>query len=454
MIEKINGKKKLLFHCFIVSLFLILVYSRFVGLNWGLPYPMHPDERNIATAIQQLSCQPPIISLNLPKSIFGNWEPFSWIKIIKPFDFSNCFNPHFYAYGQFPLFLGYLIVYILKFFDGDMGFPISFQEAVISLRTISAAASIINAFILFKIIKLFFNKFSQLFVLLVLIFSPYAIQFAHFGTTESLLMMFYSAIIYYSLLFFDKKINTLSFVINSSVLVGLSLATKVSSLIFLITPFLVLLFNVEFLKQKTSVFLSKNSIYLYGYRLMNKIMDLIILLFISLIVFFIFSPHSFINFKDFISSMNYESDVALGNSLVFYTRQFFKTQPFYFQSEKVFPYALGWPTFFLGSLGFIGLSLKDNKINLLRFALLIYFVPSAMIYAKWSRFMAPIFPIITIFAIIFISKIKDQILKIHIKYQKFYFFICHFAFYILIFALIYKKSYYISMKSETRVCQN
>ena len=85
MLEKINGKKKLLLHCFIASLFLVLVYSRFVGLDWGLPYPMHPDERNMATAIQSLNCG---IS-----------------------NFKECFNPHFFAYGQFPLYLGYLIVY-------------------------------------------------------------------------------------------------------------------------------------------------------------------------------------------------------------------------------------------------------------------------------------------------------------------------------------------------------
>ncbi|MFA6533208.1 MAG: glycosyltransferase family 39 protein [Patescibacteria group bacterium] len=451
MLEKINGKKKLLFHCLIALLFLILIYSRFVGLNWGLPYPMHPDERNMAMAIEQLRCQPPVISLNLPKSIFGNWEPVTtWLKIVRPFDFLNCFNPHFFAYGQLPLYLGYLVVYILKFFDGDLGFPINFQEATISLRIISAVTSVINVFILFKIIKLIFNfQFSklatQLLIFLILIFSPYAIQFAHFGTTESLLMMFYSAIIYYSLLFVDKKIDTLSFVVNSSILVGLSLATKVSSLIFLITPFLVLLFNVEFLKQKSSALISKNSIYLYGYKLMNKMMDLVILVFISLIVFFIFSPHNFINLKDFISSMNYESDVALGKSLVFYTRQFFSTKPFYFQLEKIFPFALGWPAFILGSLGFIGLSWKDKKINLLRFAFLIYFIPSAMIYAKWSRFMAPVFPIILIFAILFILNIKNKILKIHIKYQNFYILICNFAFCVLIFAMILPGISYLSI---------
>ena len=44
--------KRILF----ILLFAMLLYSRFVNLSWGLPYPMHPDERNMANAIQQLQC--------------------------------------------------------------------------------------------------------------------------------------------------------------------------------------------------------------------------------------------------------------------------------------------------------------------------------------------------------------------------------------------------------------
>ena len=113
---KINGKVFSFIIWFIVIG--ILVYSRFVNLGWGLPYPMHPDERNMVTAIQQLNCQSPIVELNLPTSMSGNWEPVtSWVKIIKPLDLLNCFNPRFFAYGQFPVYFGYIIAFFLKFFD-------------------------------------------------------------------------------------------------------------------------------------------------------------------------------------------------------------------------------------------------------------------------------------------------------------------------------------------------
>jgi len=393
--KKINGKHYLVigYRLLVIGLFILLAYSMFVNIGWGLPYPMHPDERNMANAVHQLNCKFPISNFQFPNKFQFSIN-----------NFQNCFNPHFFAYGQLPLYLGYIITFLLN------------VDATIGLRIISAIASVISFIVIIKIIKIITKKESPFLTLissLLIIFSPYAIQFAHFGTTESLLMIFYLIIIYFSLLFVDRKISTLSFVINISMFVGLSMATKVSSLLFLIPPFTVLLFNTISLKKKNSIISSKNSVIFYLYVLMSKIIDVFILGFLSFVVFCIFAPHNLLNFNDFISSINYESDVALGRSLVFYTRQFFDTIPILFQFEEVFPYVFGWPVFILGALGFAGLSWKDKMINFLRFAFLIYFIPSAIIYAKWSRFMAPIFPLITIFAILFILKIKIiKIIKI------------------------------------------
>ena len=405
MIEKINGKKKLLFHCFIVSLFLVLVYSRFVGLDWGLPYPMHPDERNMANALQQLQCKFPIIS---PSTSLMT-------------SFQNCFNPHFFAYGQFPLYIGYLLIWVYKGFKNFGSLIIGFEEAVMSLRLISAVASIINVFILVKIINLILKKNETLLIILILTFSPFFIQFSHFGTTESLLMLFYSLIIYLSMQMLEFR-TTAYEVIWLAMISGLTVATKVSSILFLTVPIIAFISKIKDQKLKLHIKIQKFLIFCFCFML-------------CILIFVIFfSPHNFINFKDFISSMNYESDVALGKSLVFYTRQFFNTVPVWFQLTKVFPYVLGWPVFILGGLGIIIMSWKDKKINLLRSAFLVYFIPSAMIYAKWSRFMAPIFPLLLIFAILFLfklkyllfnnnwinSKFKIQNSKVQVKSQKFF----------------------------------
>lgn len=348
--KKINGKViTIITWSLVIGL---LVYSRFINLGWGLPYPMHPDERNMVDAIGRLRL-------------------------------ADNFNPHFFAYGQLPLYLGYLISYVFK------------TQATLSLRIISAIASIINAVIIIKIIKVILKKDSELLSAIsypIIIFSPYAIQFAHFGTTESLLMMFYSLSIYYCLLFIQEEIHISKFIILNSLVCGLALATKVSSAIFLAVPVVVLMSH---LRQD------------FG----GQAKRMTIFSFLTLFFAILFSPHNLINFQDFISSMNYESDVALGKSLVFYTRQFFNTEPFYFQLTRIFPYTFGWGIFILGSLGFVGLSWKDKKINLLRFAFLIYFIPTAIIYAKWSRFMSPVFPIVIIFSTLFLYEIFTRVNK-------------------------------------------
>ena len=399
MLEKINSKKNFQFSIFnfysifkfiilnfkfpiFIVVFLLLFYSRFVNIGWGLPYPMHPDERNIATALQGLKCG---------FSIFN-------------FQFSNlkeCFNPHFFAYGQFPLYAGYLVVYFLKFFDGDMGFPIGFQEAIISLRIISAVASVINAFVLIKIIDLVSNKKSnKLLIILLITFSPFFIQFSHFGTTESLLMLFYSLIVYLSMRLLKRR--TTYEVVRLALISGLAVATKVSSAIFLAVPVIVLISHLrqDFGGQAKLSSKLKVLSFILGFALCTLIFTLI------------FSPHNLINFTDFVSTIRYESDVAFGRILVFYTRQFINTVPVWFQLTKVFPYVLSWPIFILGVLGFLGLSWKNKYYNFLRFAIFAYFIPNSFLFAKWTRFMSPVFPLMLVLAILFLLKIRTKVIKI------------------------------------------
>lgn len=344
---KINWKSLLFFG--------LLIYSRFIGLGWGLPNPFHPDERNMAIAIQQL-----------------NWQ--------------DKFNPHFFAYGQFPLYLGYLISWLTKF------------DATMSLRIISAVASVINALVLFKIIKLFSaNRLIRMtwVTWLVIIFSPYAIQFAHFGTTESLLMLFYSLIVYFVLKDsgpLQGKRARMTNIFWLGLFSGLSMATKVSSSIFLVLPAVVIL-KSSFQKKLTLSSIARS------------LATLGMTIGVAIFFFILFSPHNFFHLQDFLGSMIYEADVALGKIVVFYTRQFVGTIPIVFQFERVFPYALGFFQFALFLFGFVFLPWKDKQINLLRLAFLAYFLPNAFLFAKWTRFMTPVFPVMTVLAILFAYRV-------------------------------------------------
>jgi hypothetical protein len=142
--------------------------------------------------------------------------------------------------------------------------------------------------------------------------------------------------------------------------------------------------------------------------------------FLTLSINFLTSPYLFLKYKESRGTLLYEISIAQGKPILFYTRQFIDTTPIIFQLQKIFPYALGWPIFIFGSLGFLLISLHlikalilrkkfstfDFQLSTLHFALLTYFLSQAFLFTKWTRFMAPIFPFFPIFASYSFSKIS------------------------------------------------
>lgn len=357
----------------LMLLFLILIYSRLVGLNWGLPYPMHPDERNIADSVTQITLQKP-------------------------------YAPSFWSYGGFQINAAHVLL-SLKHSVSLPHTPISFIEAIIMLRLLSAFFSILTVLFIIKIVKKVVNpnKIIIFISYLFAVFSPALIQMAHFGTTESALTFFLVAIFYYSLEAIASKERAirLSTAAIISFFLGLAVATKVTAIFFIAAPFFALFIKTALSKKRK--FLWKIRTLLFSW--------LFIILYAAIITL-LFSPHYFLYFKDFFGSLMYERALVTGNVDVFYTRQFFKTIPILFQIKHVFPYMLGLPIFILSLCGFFFLSWKKKEYNLLRIVFIAYLIPTAFLYTKWARYMTPIIPLLLIFAVLFIHKVYKEEFKI------------------------------------------
>lgn len=305
-----------------------LIITRFYGFNWGNGYAFHPDENNMATSISQIS-------------------------------FTN-FNPHFFAYGQFPLYLTFFTQKLINI-------PNTFINSIYTLRLWSAVFSCLSVFVLYLI-------FSNKLFFLLLIFTPGLIQTAHFGTTESLLLLVFISTLYLS--------KTKHYFL-ASVICGIGIATKISSIIFIIPAILSITKNKQFIK-------------------------LFLFLIITLAVSCLLSPYNLVNFSDFISTLKYETAVANGTLSVFYTYQFIGTFPYLFQFTHIFPYIAGLPMFLLALLGVY--KLKINKSNLIIiFSCLIYFLYFGQVFAKWTRFMSPLFFIFPLLATLFLNRQKPII---------------------------------------------
>ncbi len=354
------------------------LYSRLVGVSWGLPYPMHPDERNMAVAVQSLK-----LSENL--------------------------NPHFFAYGQLPLYIAYVFIQISNVvLFGKFANTISFESATIALRYISVLSSWASLWIIYRILRDFFSDYIDRkflpFILIPFIFSPYAIQFAHFGTTESLLTSMYLGILYVSLRIGITKVITTRSVLLLGIIGGLSIGTKISSATFLGLPIVVIVWVLLKTRKKMSDFM------------MYFAKTLMILSITSMLFSLIASPHMLLSPVDFLSSITYESKIASGAIQVFYTRQFLYSIPIVYQLVYIFPVALGMGVYLLFFGGFFLLSWKDSRFLILRSGFLLYFIPSSLLFVKWTRFEAPVLPIAAIVGILFLCKILFKIHKSKVRF--------------------------------------
>ncbi len=341
--------KRLVLFCLVM----LLVITRVVGLNWGLPYLMHPDESNMIFSILQLNCS----KLTL----------------------ESCFNPRFFAYGQLPLYLSYLILVVCK---NVFSVQVTPATAALVLRSISGIASLLTGWVFYLFLKKEFkSELSAWLGLFFYLFSPGLIQQAHFGTTEGLLTLFLMLIVYY-----HRRPYLQAF------FVGLAAASKISALAFFIFP------SLTFLQK-----IAKN-----GSRKTGRSITAALL--IMILTLCLFSPHYLLNFTDFWQSFVYESAVATGKLRVFYTQQFENTPALIFQLRKIFPYALGWV---LTTMSFLGMFFSNRKQAYFLFGLLFLFVTNAFLYVKWTRFIVPYLPLFIYFAVNFCQK---YLLQKQVKY--------------------------------------
>lgn len=403
----IHTLKQTWFRFFIILFLLLLVVTRFVNLEWGLPYPMHPDERNMAVAIMQFTCETTPLQ--------------------------TCLNPNFFAYGQFPLYLAYGMAKVYQLSQNAFYTPVTFEQATIALRIIAAVSSVATAYLIYAsfyliISRHFFkppkktskkpptilvNKKVFALISLVIVFVPGFIQFSRYGTTESLLMMAYAAVIYLALRALYRQINVLPYIFFNGVICGLALATKVSALPYLVIPWAV---TLSFYFSRMPADLASGMLHTEELKTIPlKIIKVIgawsMLGVVTLFCLIVGSPYNMISFEQFISSMQYESAVGFGEMLVFYTRQFFDTPPVVFQLNHILPFVLGMPLFNACIAGFILLPWKSKDINLLRFSFLLYFLPQAFVFAKWTRFIAPVFPILVLIGLLALYFLYEYLIK-------------------------------------------
>jgi hypothetical protein len=340
---------------------------RFYKLNWGEGYFFHPDEYHIVRGVSELS-------------------------------FPDKMNPHLFSYGSFTV---YTIYFLRLFLSKILNAPLSNLNPFLIGRVLSAFYSTVSIIVVYLLSKELFKKKAYTFLAAILVaLTPGLIQQAHFATPESSLTFWILLTIFLWISWMKTK--SWRYLALSAVTFGLATGIKIVALtllpLFLFTIFFDL-YTLKAMRIKT---------------LLQKLLTLAIFL----VSFFIVFPYSILDYKNFISSMNYEGSVASGKLAVFYTRMFFETKPVLFQVQKILPYTIGPVLLLLGILGF-GISIyailkqlvqrreKDYPWIVTTFSFVLLFFSNAFLFAKWARFIAPTFTFFSFFSLLAVQKLTS-----------------------------------------------
>jgi hypothetical protein len=354
---KIIKDKKFL-HYFILTIILSLAaYLRFSYLNWDQGLTLHPDERNIVVAVSHL---------NWPKEI----------------------NPEFYAYNGFPLFLIDINSQILANLTKNSSYLTDWGKINLIARFHSALFSSLSVCLFYLISKLVFKKKTALIAAFLATTTVTFIQHAHYGVTESLLVLELLLLAWTSIKFLKTKKQ--KFFLLMALILGISIGTKSSALAFGLIPL-------------TSILI------IYKLKL-ETLVKLFIFLILTSLVFFIASPNTIIHFDKFLASMKYEGAVVNGKQEVFYTMQFINTTPYLFQIKNLV--YLSSPIIIFTTGYGLYLLLKNRKQYLVLWPFfiysLIYFIYIGSWYAKFNRYLMPFIPAVILLASLALDRLKNH----------------------------------------------
>ena len=342
----------------LILIFLTGTFFRFYNLNWDEGYNFHPDERNIAASVSRIR-------------------------------FFSQMNPQFFAYGSFSIYLyratGDLLNYFLK--DNDWNY--NWAKINVVGRWWSAFFSSLTLIFVYKLATRLFGNKVGLIAFFLTAFTAFLIQTAHFAVTESLLTFFIVVIVYLSLNILEKP--SFSQVLKLVLACGLALSTKVSALTFFLPPtFAFLYMTAKNLKEKKFD------------RTISNIFILFSFLILSFFLFLIICPFTLLDFKKFMESMRYEGGIVTGRLVVCYVYQFIKTKPYVYWIKNWF-FTQG-PLLALTSIFgwfyiiYLTIRKKDTRFLLLIIWPIVYFAIVGKWFAKFVRYLAPLYPFLAIFS--------------------------------------------------------
>ncbi len=361
---------------------------RIVGIDWDQGYYLHPDERAIVMFT---------LPLHLPSSVSDFLSQ------------SSPLNPHFFAYGSFPIyllsFLGYLASHIEQQLGGYSGIYVVGRSMTVMLDT-----GIV--LLVYLVARKIFNKPAGLVAAFFYAIAVFPIQSSHYYTSDVFISFFLLLSFYLLLFYLDRK--KLLYLLLSSLFFGIAAASKITSVAFLGVVFIGFFWDsITHVRQLTNKKFVSQALDSLGYFL--------IFVLFATVIFCILEPYALIDFQEFVRQLSEQQEMTKDATAFPYTIQYIGKLPYVYELSQIFLWGLGIVIAPLCFGGFIYLCYTTfvqrarTKELRNRFLLLFYFLLFFLILGSfavgWMRYMLLLYPLLCIFGGYFVVQIGQLVSK-------------------------------------------
>jgi YYY domain-containing protein len=373
---------------------LVALILRLYDINWDDNTHLHPDERAITLVAQCLGLQ----------SVQPGCTPVP-----------DPANPHFFAYGSFPIYLLALVAHgLAHVFANWHGLPADggtfddYNHFTLVGRALSAlfdtGTVLVTGLIVRRLVGRWWGVFAAAFVAVI----AFEVQVSHFYAVDTVLTFFTTLAIFGALgLAGMRRADgadplalepdglprlrvTLAWAALTGLAAGLALASKVSAAPLALPIGLALIIRWRRLGWS-------------GWQ--NVAVAATATVLVAILSFVVTSPYAILDSKEFWNDVNLQDALAHGTIIYPYTIQFANTVPYLYQLKNIFIWNLG-PTLTLAGIAgavyaIVRVLRRWDDIVLVPLSwVLISFGITGDFYMKFPRYQLPIFPILAVLAAI------------------------------------------------------
>ena len=298
---------------------------RLYGVNWdeGYSWTPHPDERAILSKVHELS-PPPLSDL----SVLFDAEASPW-------------NPRWFAYGSFPLYMLKGVELVSDFVPG-----LDVQDMRVPGRVLSALADVGTVALVYFLGASIWSRRSGLLAAALVALAVLHIQLSHFFAVDTFLALFSTATVFF-LVRVARRGRTMDSVL-AGLFLGLALATKIS-----VAPMLAAYFVAHFMYAFglapsdddrprcwwTGSWTRSREPLLEDWRLIA--------------VFLVTQPYAILDWGRFYADVVEQSEMVRRIRDYPYTRQYVDTTPYIYQLRQMLTWGFGWPVGVVACAGLI-----------------------------------------------------------------------------------------------------